>query len=375
MALAVLEGLRPCGPRLPRGRPGRADRAAALRRRRQQRILVPADRRRHRFLTLRSVDTELGANGAFITGLVATGVENDIDEAAANLVKLRDRFEPHGYRHELYTARFEQFLQMREICAPAWRRMAAGPDREQRSRVKVDRLIQWRQRTTSGSAWTSERRAREPSPCGRRRGPRAASQPDTSRRDGPRHEQSPRNGGTPSRRGRRSAGARCPPRRSGRPRCAAPPARSCWSTAGGPLTSGVMYDDSRAVEEKPSESTRSVASCGAALGYSRCSRLGAAKARYGCCASTADTGSGARLAHQPDFVARRLDGARGAGRQQPRAQDRVRPIGEAWPRDARRARECRGGAPGWYERAPGWRHLRPGCEATGIPPVRRSWPG
>ena len=86
--------------------------------------------------TLRSIDTELGAKGAFITGLVATGVEKDIDEAAANLVKLRDRFEPRGDRHELYTARFQQFLEMRKICAPAWRRMAAGPDREHRSRVK-----------------------------------------------------------------------------------------------------------------------------------------------------------------------------------------------------------------------------------------------
>jgi erythritol kinase (D-erythritol 1-phosphate-forming) len=87
--------------------------------------------------TLRSMDTELGAKGAFITGLVATGAENDIDAAAANLVKLRDRFEPRADRHELYTDRFGQFLEMREICTPAWRRMAAGLDREHHARAKV----------------------------------------------------------------------------------------------------------------------------------------------------------------------------------------------------------------------------------------------
>ena len=85
--------------------------------------------------TLRSMDTELGAKGAFITGLVATGAENDLDAAAANLVKLRDRFEPRGDRHELYSDRFQQFLEMREICTPAWRRMADQSDRKPRSSV------------------------------------------------------------------------------------------------------------------------------------------------------------------------------------------------------------------------------------------------
>jgi sugar (pentulose or hexulose) kinase len=76
--------------------------------------------------TLRSTDTELGAKGALITGLVATGAESDIDAAAASLVKLRDRFEPRAERHELYTHRFQQFVEMREICASAWRGMAGG---------------------------------------------------------------------------------------------------------------------------------------------------------------------------------------------------------------------------------------------------------
>jgi sugar (pentulose or hexulose) kinase len=76
--------------------------------------------------TLRTQDTELGAKGALITGLVATGVEPDVDAAAARLVALRDRFEPRADRHELYTGCFQQFLELREICTPAWRRIAAG---------------------------------------------------------------------------------------------------------------------------------------------------------------------------------------------------------------------------------------------------------
>jgi erythritol kinase (D-erythritol 1-phosphate-forming) len=78
--------------------------------------------------TLRSVDAELGAKGALITGRVATGAEDTIDAAAARLVQLRDRFEPHEARHELYDGRFAQFLELRELCVPAWRRLAAAPE-------------------------------------------------------------------------------------------------------------------------------------------------------------------------------------------------------------------------------------------------------
>lgn len=78
--------------------------------------------------TLRSVETELGAKGALITGLVATGAADTIDAAAARLVTLRDRFVPHEARHELYDRRFEQFLELRELCVPAWRRLAAAPE-------------------------------------------------------------------------------------------------------------------------------------------------------------------------------------------------------------------------------------------------------
>jgi erythritol kinase (D-erythritol 1-phosphate-forming) len=76
--------------------------------------------------TLRSTDTEVGAKGAFITALVATGEEDDLDRAAARLVTVRDRFEPDPARHEAHAARFALFRELRELCVPAWRRMAAA---------------------------------------------------------------------------------------------------------------------------------------------------------------------------------------------------------------------------------------------------------
>lgn len=63
--------------------------------------------------TLRSADAEVGAKGAYITGLVATGMEHDLDAAAARLVTLRDRFEPDAERHALYVAGYERFLELR----------------------------------------------------------------------------------------------------------------------------------------------------------------------------------------------------------------------------------------------------------------------
>jgi erythritol kinase (D-erythritol 1-phosphate-forming) len=77
--------------------------------------------------TLRSVDAELGAKGALITALVATGAEDTIDAAAARLVRQRDRFEPDARRHEHFDERYRRFLEVREQCAPAWRRLADVP--------------------------------------------------------------------------------------------------------------------------------------------------------------------------------------------------------------------------------------------------------
>ena len=76
--------------------------------------------------TLRSADSELGAKGALIAGLVATGELADVDSATHGLIELRDSFEPREDRHAFHTERFEQFRELRRICAPAWRALAVN---------------------------------------------------------------------------------------------------------------------------------------------------------------------------------------------------------------------------------------------------------
>ncbi len=75
--------------------------------------------------TLRSADSELGAKGALISGLVATGTLPGVDSAPAGLVELRDSFEPREDRHAVHADRFEQFKELRRICTPAWQTLSA----------------------------------------------------------------------------------------------------------------------------------------------------------------------------------------------------------------------------------------------------------
>jgi xylulokinase len=70
------------------------------------------------------VDQEVGAKGAFIVGLVATGQAADFSSAAKDYVRIRDMFEPHEGQHASYDELFEQFLAIRESTLPIWKRMA-----------------------------------------------------------------------------------------------------------------------------------------------------------------------------------------------------------------------------------------------------------
>lgn len=79
--------------------------------------------------TLRSSDRELGAKGALLCGLVATGVEADVEAAASRLVRLRESFDPRAEHRELHDSRFAEFLDLRSLCEPAWRRLRAGRGR------------------------------------------------------------------------------------------------------------------------------------------------------------------------------------------------------------------------------------------------------
>jgi erythritol kinase (D-erythritol 1-phosphate-forming) len=83
--------------------------------------------------TFRPVDQEIGAKGAFIAGLVATGKEADFPSAARDYVRVRDVFEPDKERHARYDELFGQFLAIRENTLPIWKRMA--DDRARLSRA------------------------------------------------------------------------------------------------------------------------------------------------------------------------------------------------------------------------------------------------
>jgi erythritol kinase (D-erythritol 1-phosphate-forming) len=73
----------------------------------------------------RSADTEVGAKGAFLSGLVATGAEPDLRTAAEKYVRAGDRFEPDPEAAERYANLYEEFLELRAIAREGWRRQAA----------------------------------------------------------------------------------------------------------------------------------------------------------------------------------------------------------------------------------------------------------
>ncbi|MDI3387911.1 FGGY-family carbohydrate kinase [Streptomyces sp. B-S-A8] len=72
--------------------------------------------------TARSGDTELGAKGAFLTGLVRSGAESSMHTAAAKYVRMQSSWEPDPERAQFYAALYEDFLDRRTIAREAgWR--------------------------------------------------------------------------------------------------------------------------------------------------------------------------------------------------------------------------------------------------------------
>lgn len=73
---------------------------------------------------LRSADSEVGAKGAFLSGLVATGAEGDLTGAASGHVRLHSGFEPNNRLASRYCALHEEFRDLREISRRGWLRQA-----------------------------------------------------------------------------------------------------------------------------------------------------------------------------------------------------------------------------------------------------------
>lgn len=68
----------------------------------------------------RSIDAEVGARGAYLVGLTATGAAPSIAEAAERHVRLHEAVEPDPSRRALYDQLFEDFLTLRANNAGTW---------------------------------------------------------------------------------------------------------------------------------------------------------------------------------------------------------------------------------------------------------------
>lgn len=69
---------------------------------------------------VRSADSEVGAKGAFLVGLVATGAEPSLDTAAARYVRIDVSCEPHPERAAFYTNLYDQFRELRNVASQGW---------------------------------------------------------------------------------------------------------------------------------------------------------------------------------------------------------------------------------------------------------------
>ncbi|ARP73738.1 carbohydrate kinase [Streptomyces pluripotens] len=77
--------------------------------------------------TVRSADSEVGAKGAFLSGLVSLGAEPDITTAAHRYVRIRAADEPDEERSRFYASHFDTFLTLRDLSATGWRILAGSP--------------------------------------------------------------------------------------------------------------------------------------------------------------------------------------------------------------------------------------------------------
>ncbi|MET9800972.1 FGGY-family carbohydrate kinase [Streptomyces sp. NPDC006368] len=78
--------------------------------------------------TARSADSEPGAKGAFLTGLVLTGAESSMHSAAATYVRMRSAWEPDPGRAERYDELYTSFLIWRDAARSlGWAPAPAAP--------------------------------------------------------------------------------------------------------------------------------------------------------------------------------------------------------------------------------------------------------
>ncbi|MCL2623697.1 MAG: FGGY-family carbohydrate kinase, partial [Planctomycetaceae bacterium] len=64
--------------------------------------------------------TELGCLGAAICGAVAGGIYPDYEEACRNMVTVHRVYQPNPALAEVYAKKYERYLKLLEVLAPAW---------------------------------------------------------------------------------------------------------------------------------------------------------------------------------------------------------------------------------------------------------------
>jgi len=65
--------------------------------------------------------TELGCLGAAICGAVTSGIYPDYEEACKNMVTINRIYQPNPDFSSVYTEKYERYLKLLEVLAPAWR--------------------------------------------------------------------------------------------------------------------------------------------------------------------------------------------------------------------------------------------------------------
>ena len=75
---------------------------------------------------VRSAEREVGARGAFVFALTATGKFNSLTEGAQTLLTDERRFQPNATLYDIYSQQFTTFRRLRDLATGEWRLWTKG---------------------------------------------------------------------------------------------------------------------------------------------------------------------------------------------------------------------------------------------------------
>lgn len=323
--------------------------------------------------TARSGDTELGAKGAFLTGLVLTGDQPDLHSAVRAHVRMRDGWEPDPGRARLGDDLYEDFLRWRSLArdagwqprsttshtAPVQASVPASPGplnlrpagRRAPEALEAPKALETLEALETrppeapmpdrtghdpGSVWLGLDLGTQSARCVAVDGTggilAAAARPLDSRRDGVRHEQDPEQWWNALAAACRDALAGLDP---GRVRGLAVDGTSgtvlLADARGTPLTPGLMYDDGRAADQAV-RADEAGAKVWRELGYRSMQPSWALPKLLWLLEHESAAGApGTRLLHQPDLITWRLTGHQVAADASHALKTGYHLVQERWP--------------------------------------------